>query len=425
MFSWSGGNKEHRRSGSTSQYTRQMHISSYLTDPILKPSTRKINDSTYDTVFQTKDHNALILRVHIPPSISISAPRMTLVGVRAVHPWIDSKMKVIGYSNIKSDAIFVQSGLILSKVVNEVVQHFQLNPPKQLVIVDAGLKRLQDSLTGNANANNNAANQNVNSSANHYNQGNGASNGHAQGYGNGNRYGHGYGQAPSSQPPAPTPVNEPPKLEPYKLPPHFTQIITLSTNEQQQQLATLKNLELPNAPTYFPEFDSLDRNTMANMIDDPSQLLMVSASTNTSTSTSFNLSKQSIVQEMEELKFTLMEANSTVAEEHLNSEPTLVSLQNEVKHLQSSLKDKVELVNELQRRQMELCKPMKMDKIVHKLKKAKKKIFDESEELAYDWLQESGGEDGGAEVISFLDKFLEVRTVHHVRAAKLERLQQS
>ena len=416
MFSWSGsgGSKEHRRNGgsSTSQYTRQMHISSYLTDPILKPSTRKINDSTYDTVFQTKDHNALILRVHMPPSISISAPRMTLVGVRAVHPWIDSKMRVIGYPNITTDAIFVQSGLILSKVVNEVVHHFQLNPPKQLVIVDAGLKRLQDSLTGNANANTNSNaanhNQSVNSSAKHYNQANDGSNGQAQ------RYGNGYGKAPS-QPPAPTPLNEAPKHEPYKLPPHFTQIITLSTNEQQQQVATLRNLELPNAPTHFPAFDSMDRNTMANLIDDPSQLL----------TTSFNLSKLSIVQEMEELKFTLMEANSAVAVEHLNSEPTLVSLQKKVKHLQSSLKDKVEQVNELQRRQMELCKPMKMDKIVHKLKKAKKQNFDLSEELAYDWLQESSGGDGGADVISFLDKFLEVRTIHHVRAAKLERLQHS
>ena len=105
---------------------------------------------------------------------------------------------------------------------------------------------------------------------------------------------------------------------------HFTQIITLSTNEQQQQVATLRNLELPNAPTHFPAFDSMDRNTMANLIDDPSQLL----------TTSFNLSKLSIVQEMEELKFTLMEANSAVAVEHLNSEPTLVSLQKKVKHLQ-------------------------------------------------------------------------------------------
>jgi hypothetical protein len=68
----------------------------------------------------------------------------------------------------------------------------------------------------------------------------------------------------------------------------------------------------------------MDRNTMTNWIDDSSQLL----------TTSFNLSKLSIVQEMEELKFTLMEANSAVAVEHLNSEPTLVSLQKKVKHLQ-------------------------------------------------------------------------------------------
>ena len=63
---------------------------------------------------------------------------------------------------------------------------------------------------------------------------------------------------------------------------------------------------------------------------------------------------------------------------------------------------------------------MKKDKILHKLKKAKKQSFEESEELAYDWLS-----NGANDVDDFLEKFLKVRTVHHVRAAKMERLEHS
>jgi len=76
----------------------------------------------------------------------LPAPKMTLVGIRAVHPWIDSKMRVIGYDAIRSDVAFVASGILLAKAVNDVVRHFQLHRPQQLVIVDAGLLKLQETL---------------------------------------------------------------------------------------------------------------------------------------------------------------------------------------------------------------------------------------------------------------------------------------
>jgi len=69
---------------------------------------------------------------------------------------------------------------------------------------------------------------------------------------------------------------------------------------------------------------------------------------------------------------------------------------------------------------MELCKPMDTKKILHKLKKAKKESLEESEELAMEWLD---GDDAGGKVNEFLDRFLEIRTVHHVRAAKMERIE--
>ena len=51
--------------------------------------------TTYDTVFQTTNGFALILRVYLPQDNN-RAPSMTLHGVRASHNWLDIRMKVRG-----------------------------------------------------------------------------------------------------------------------------------------------------------------------------------------------------------------------------------------------------------------------------------------------------------------------------------------
>merc|ERR1711920_159777 len=139
---------------------------------------------------------------------------------------------------------------------------------------------------------------------------------------------------------------------------------------------------------------------MTEMLDNPEKLVQ---------NETLQLSLIPYVVEIESLKNALLEANQTAAQENQMSKPTLEILANEVKQLQQSLKTKLEKVNELERKQMELCKPMKKDKILLKLKKAKKQSFEESEELAYDWLS-----NGANDVDDFLEKFLKVRTVHHV-----------
>lgn len=406
MFSWSHGSDK-RRSSTSSKYTRQQHITSYLTDAVLKSSTQKVNDTTYDTVFLTVNHQALLLRVHIPASATIAAPKMTLVGIRGNHPWLDSRMRVIGYSKIESDSTFIQSGILLNKAVNEVVRHFQLNPPSNLVIVDAGLANLQKSLglsNDNATLGSNANNGHSNNT-----------NGHSQQQGKGEIYvpsaftkGNNYDHHSFR---TPTTINEEPQPEPYKLPTHFSKVVTLSYNEQKHQGDTIRNLDLPNIPTVFEQLDSLDTTTMTEMLDNPEKLVQ---------NETLQLSLIPYVVEIESLKNALLEANQTAAQENQMSKRTLEILVNEVKQLQQSLKTKVEKVNELQRQQMDLCKPMKKDKILSKLKKAKKQSFEESEELAYDWLS-----NGANDVDDFLEKFLKVRTVHHVRTAKMERLEHS
>ncbi len=134
----------------SSGHSRPEHISSYLNDPTLKRSTRKMSkdDSTYDTIFQTKNSHTLLIRVHIPQTNNHNspcpAPLMTLVGIQASHAWLDpTSMKVIGYGPISSTTEFNSSKLLLSQVVNAVVQHFQLNPPGELRIIDESLKKMQ------------------------------------------------------------------------------------------------------------------------------------------------------------------------------------------------------------------------------------------------------------------------------------------
>ena len=141
MFSW--GKNTHGSSIPRATISRVEHLKSFINNPKLKPSTRRVNpndDSTYDTVFQTRSENTLILRVHLSSS---ATPSMILVGVRVSHPWIDSNNRIIGFRPITSDTSWINSGLLLGDAVSQVVVHLQLNPPYVLEITDVNLKRMQ------------------------------------------------------------------------------------------------------------------------------------------------------------------------------------------------------------------------------------------------------------------------------------------
>lgn len=158
MFSWSKhkttaypGGRSGTGSREGSRISRSDHLQSYLEDVILKPSTRGVSkdDTTYDTVFQTKGGHALILRVHFPHESSAGGqlpPAMTLVGVKARHPWLDERMRVTGYPPIESEGQWGASRMRLGAAVNAVVQHLQLNPPSSIRIIDESLQKIQSSI---------------------------------------------------------------------------------------------------------------------------------------------------------------------------------------------------------------------------------------------------------------------------------------
>ena len=67
---------------------------------------------------------------------------------------------------------------------------------------------------------------------------------------------------------------------------------------------------------------------------------------------------------------------------------------------------------------------MDKEEVLYRLKKAKRSSLDESEDMASAWLNGESS-DGGSGVHDFLETFLQSRTVHHVRAAKMERIEHS
>lgn len=130
-------------------YSRRQHLQSFLTDEVLCRSIRRISkndDTTYDAAFQTISGVALYLRVHLPQREG-ALPSMFLWGIKASHPWLREEgftNRVIGYSPIASTEEHWQScNILLGKAVNEVIQHFQCNPPTVFQFTDKSLERLQ------------------------------------------------------------------------------------------------------------------------------------------------------------------------------------------------------------------------------------------------------------------------------------------
>ena len=104
-------------------------------------STHIIDGTIYDTVFQTTNGFALILRVYLPLDPS-RAPTMTLHGVRASHNWLDIRMKVIGYTPISTDQRWKSSNLKLGDAVYAVIHHFQLTPRELFVSIILFLQQI-------------------------------------------------------------------------------------------------------------------------------------------------------------------------------------------------------------------------------------------------------------------------------------------
>ena len=302
-----------------------------------------IDDSTYDTVFQTTAGDALILRVHLPPGTN-RAPQMTLVGVRATHSWLDSRMRVVGYPQIQSDHTWQESRILLGAAVHEVVKHFQLEPPQVLEITDAGLRRLQSSL--------------------------------------------------------------PSRSSRIQQPPQHVRYDSTSNDAPPDYESLFQVPDMPEIPSRFDEYlDNMSREDMQQLVDDELDFLTFA-------------STLPAYKKIQELGSSVLEENVETAEANLKEEARLKELHKVVTSLQTSLQTKLNTFEALEEEQNKLCAPPDKKRILKQLQKAKRQAMDESEAYADEWVDEGGGN-----VEEFVEKFMEKRTLHHVRAAKVERLQ--
>lgn len=370
MFSWSKQSSTPATSSVSSSagsvISRSVHLSSYLNHPVLKPSTRKVStdDTIYDTVFQTTDGFALIVRVYLPID-STKAPQMSLHGVIASHSWLDIRMKVIGYKPISSDKSWQSSKLKLGDAVYAVIHHLQLHPPSVSQIIDENLARLQRTLTGTQQTTKSSphtasATAATTSSHNNAHRSNGAANAH-------------------------------------------TQRIDKKESACKVDEDELNSL-IPRVPSSFPQIDEMSLSELNDLVNNKAALETF-------------IDSISEVNTLRELKESIETSNVDTAKSNLALEDKLESISSEVDTLKQDLKSNIERYRELEARRIAMTRPPDIQDVRRQLTSAKKAAYNESEEFADDWV-----ESGGNDVSGFVKKFMDVRVLYHTRAAKVERL---
>lgn len=325
------------------------------------------DDSTYDTVFQTVSGVTLILRVHLPPSQHPSAPvqppSMTLAGVRARHPWLDSQMRVTGYRVIHTQETWQQAFLLLGPAVHQVVTHLQLNPPEIMEITDVGLRSIQPKAHPNPASAGSVHNAAV-SAANSF-----------------------------------------PKRPPQYAGATANSISDMDAPPDYESILEVPEMDMPEIPQQFEQLEPLTREELEELLQGDELDFL-----------SF-CNKLPISHTIQSIASSVVDENAVMARANLERQEELNQLHTTVTGLQKQLEKKVRAFTELEQKQNALIAPPDTRDIMRQLNKAKKQAFDESEQMAEDWLEEGG------DVKEFLDKFLEKRVVHHVRAAKMEVLQ--
>lgn len=297
---------------------------------------------------------------------------MTLAGVVVRHPWVSATslaMRVIGYSPIQSEKAWTDSNLLLGSAVHDVVKHFQLNPPKIIEITDKGLQSIQSntnrSTTGSNSNNRNHKMQTTTRTPPR--SGNSVST-------DGSSF-HNDDDAPPSY-----------------------NIVAEST--------AAPDVPMPRVPLKFIEIDNMSREQLDELLGGDESVFRAFVHRLKSYNEIFAIGS-----------FRLNE-NVVLAKENLEQGTEWKMLRNEVKDLHDTLKTKLDVYSKLEDEQNTICAPPDIQSTLRKLHKAKKEAFEESEQLAEEWVEDSGGN-----VDDFCQRFLEQRKVHHIRAAKMEILQ--
>lgn len=258
--------------------------------------------------------------------------------------------------------------MLLGVAVQEVVQHFQVNPPTLQQITDAVLRNInaQSSSSGGSGGSRNNSTPPRGASRNH-----------------------------QSFPPPPS-DDAPPDYE--------TLLASQTTTPPQQHPPPV--LDMPSVPAEFSKLESMEREELEHLLKDHVALVAF-------------CNELSFVKELNEKRLSVLEENIAKAEANLEKQQELETLHSQVKELQKRLKASVAEFQELEQKQDSLCAVPDIRFVLKELHRAKKQAFDDSEQLAEEWLDE-----GAEDVKGFCRRFIEARKVHHVRAGKMEVLQE-
>jgi Modifier of rudimentary (Mod(r)) protein len=341
--------------------------------------TQNPDDSTYDTVFQTVDQWTLIVRVHLPPpssaaSVYVRPPALTLAGIKARHPWLDSRMQVVGYVPIQSDAHWKENKVLLGTAVLQVIQHLQLHPPEVLEIVDKGLQSIQrrTSPTPMSTSSNRPSSSRTTSPV----------------------------RPSTSAPPPPPP------------PPSYESAFVDSTPTKggaTTPLPSLSSLYVPPVPPASStdrSVETLDAHGVQNLLEDEIAFLQ-------------HCNSFEYTQILVTMVESALERNQAQAQSNLDQQESLEKLHREVRDLEQELRVRVVEFEGLKAQQDKICQPPPVKEVQRMLNRVKRAAFDESEQMAEEW---DGPSSGGSSATEFFREFVESRKVHHLRAAKLELL---
>jgi ESCRT-I complex subunit VPS37 len=176
---------------------------------------------------------------------------------------------------------------------------------------------------------------------------------------------------------------------------------------------------IPSIPPSFPTIESMSSSEIKRLMRTQSQLDSFIEQTNE-------------VQTLREIKLGIEQSNVDMAKSNLQHETQLEEMQSEILALEMEVTSQLQHYNTLHARRVSMTEPPSVQTVISEMNVAKKEAYRLSESLADRWIESGGGSSstgsggGSAEDVGdFVKQFMEMRTLYHCRAAKIERLENS
>ena len=191
---------------------------------------------------------------------------------------------------------------------------------------------------------------------------------------------------------------------------HDSMVKPIITTQHHRRMPTI---DWPIIPAHFSELDSLSRERLEELIQNELEF-------RTFTNQLDIMQQYSVIQQQQ------LSKNVSIAKANLQYENQIEQLHATITKLQEELRSKVQAFQALEQQQDQILQPPAVSTIVRDLTRAKKEAYVQSEQIAEQWLESlttepsSSLEQNNTSIATFMESFMAVRKLQHVRAAKLE-----